>query len=520
MGLRSLLSHRADARLAPRTVRGARWRAVPLVVSLMLGAVALMSLAPAALARSASRPRQLRRGRRARVGRGGRLQRRLRPRSGGGECRLRQRLDPARRRGRGTSRRRPTSPPATSPRRSRWATSTPTPTPTSRWRTSAPTTSRSCSAARAASFGAADQLRRRRPAPSRSRWATSTPTPTPTSRSRTATPTTSRSCSAAGAAASAPRPTSPSARPRLGRGGRLQRRRRPRPRGREPSSTTSLGPAWRRQRQLRRREPTSPPATALFGRGGRLQRRRRPDLAVANFRSDNVSVLLGDRDGRLRPADHFAAGDAPISVAWATSTATPTPTSRSPTRHRQCLGPARARAAASARRPTSPPASAFPASVAVGDFNGDSDPDLAVANSSSNDVSVLLNSTNDPSNQPPTAVDDAYIHYGSETPLATTAATGVLANDTDPDGDPLTAALVGSPSNGSLALNADGSFSYQPNEDFVGRDSFTYAANDGSATPTSRPSRSPSVRAADGRQATITGTAGANDLRGTAPAPT
>ena len=84
----------------------------------------------------------------------------------------------------------------------------------------------------------------------------------------------------------------------------------------------------------------------------------------------------------------------------------------------------------------------------------------------------------------------------------------MLANDTDPDGDPLTAALVSGPGNGSLALNADGSFSYQPNEDFVGQDSFTYAANDGTADSNVATVTITVGAGCDGRQATITGTAG------------
>ena len=55
----------------------------------------------------------------------------------------------------------------------------------------------------------------------------------------------------------------------------------------------------------------------------------------------------------------------------------------------------------------------------------------------------------------------------------------VLANDSDPDGNPLTAILVSGPSNGSLTLNADGTFNYTPNSGFTGTDSFTYKANDG-----------------------------------------
>jgi len=56
----------------------------------------------------------------------------------------------------------------------------------------------------------------------------------------------------------------------------------------------------------------------------------------------------------------------------------------------------------------------------------------------------------------------------------------VLANDTDVDGEALTAVLVGGPAHGSLTLNADGSFTYTPDADWNGTDTFTYMANDGS----------------------------------------
>jgi hypothetical protein len=65
--------------------------------------------------------------------------------------------------------------------------------------------------------------------------------------------------------------------------------------------------------------------------------------------------------------------------------------------------------------------------------------------------------------------------------LTVLAASGVLANDTDADGDPLTASLVSGPSNAqSFTLNADGSFTYTPTAAFTGTDTFTYTANDGS----------------------------------------
>lgn len=55
---------------------------------------------------------------------------------------------------------------------------------------------------------------------------------------------------------------------------------------------------------------------------------------------------------------------------------------------------------------------------------------------------------------------------------------GVLANDTDVEGTHLTAALVAAPANGSLIFNPDGSFTYTPNTNFSGIDTFTYVAND------------------------------------------
>ena len=67
------------------------------------------------------------------------------------------------------------------------------------------------------------------------------------------------------------------------------------------------------------------------------------------------------------------------------------------------------------------------------------------------------------------------------------AAPGVLANDTDVDGNPLTAALVTGPAHGTLALNANGSFTYTPTANYNGADSFTYTASDGTrATRTRR----------------------------------
>ena len=81
---------------------------------------------------------------------------------------------------------------------------------------------------------------------------------------------------------------------------------------------------------------------------------------------------------------------------------------------------------------------------------------------------------------PPIAADDGY-SVDEDSSVSIDSANGVLANDSDPDGDPFTAQLVADVSNGSLLLNSDGSFNYTPDPDFFGSDSFTYKANDGIA---------------------------------------
>jgi CSLREA domain-containing protein len=80
-------------------------------------------------------------------------------------------------------------------------------------------------------------------------------------------------------------------------------------------------------------------------------------------------------------------------------------------------------------------------------------------------------------NDPPVAVNDSY--GGTEDTQLVVSAPGVLGNDTDVDDTALTAVLVGDVSDGTLALAADGSFTYDPDPDFCGADSFTYRANDG-----------------------------------------
>jgi VCBS repeat-containing protein len=80
-------------------------------------------------------------------------------------------------------------------------------------------------------------------------------------------------------------------------------------------------------------------------------------------------------------------------------------------------------------------------------------------------------------NVAPVANDDAY-----STPQDTVlnvGAPGVLANDTDANGDDLTAVKVSDPSHGSVTLNSDGSFEYVPDTGYSGQDTFNYKAYDG-----------------------------------------
>src|SRR5207249_3690614 len=85
-----------------------------------------------------------------------------------------------------------------------------------------------------------------------------------------------------------------------------------------------------------------------------------------------------------------------------------------------------------------------------------------------------------PANDAPVAANEETNTTPQDTHLSVSAP-GVLANDTDADGDTLTAVLASGPAHGTLTLNADGSLVYMPALNFNGTDTFTYQASDGQA---------------------------------------
>ena len=83
-------------------------------------------------------------------------------------------------------------------------------------------------------------------------------------------------------------------------------------------------------------------------------------------------------------------------------------------------------------------------------------------------------------NRPPVAVDD---DAGTREDVPVTIT--VLANDSDPDGDPFTVAAVGQGGKGLVTVNADGTITYTPHRKSKGSDSFGYTIVDGAGNTAS-----------------------------------
>ncbi len=103
-----------------------------------------------------------------------------------------------------------------------------------------------------------------------------------------------------------------------------------------------------------------------------------------------------------------------------------------------------------------------------------------VTDGSLNSSTVNVNITVTAINDAPVANDEAFA-IGEDTGL-TYALPGVLGNDSDADGNALSAIRVTGPAHGTLTLNANGSFVYTPVANYFGTDTFTYRASDGLLT--------------------------------------
>ncbi|QEW17871.1 hypothetical protein LA6_000025 [Marinibacterium anthonyi] len=97
-------------------------------------------------------------------------------------------------------------------------------------------------------------------------------------------------------------------------------------------------------------------------------------------------------------------------------------------------------------------------------------------------VALTVNAVGE-ENIAPSAADDA-LEATANTGFLIAVATDLLANDSDVNGDALSVTGFTQPANGTLVDNGDGTWSYTPNEDYTGGDSFTYTVTDGELTDT------------------------------------
>jgi hypothetical protein len=122
----------------------------------------------------------------------------------------------------------------------------------------------------------------------------------------------------------------------------------------------------------------------------------KPDLAVANSSSNNVGVLLGNGDGTFQAAVHYAVGSGPRSVAVGDFNGDGKPdlavANSDFISGIGSISVLLGNGDGTFQAAVNYAAGSRPASVAVGDFNGDGRPDLAVANLGNN-VTILLNTT-------------------------------------------------------------------------------------------------------------------------------
>ena len=111
-------------------------------------------------------------------------------------------------------------------------------------------------------------------------------------------------------------------------------------------------------------------------------------------------------------------------------------------------------------------------------------------------VDLTINSINDA----PIATNDVVTSF-----LNNSTVINVLENDSDVDGDTLTLTQFTDTSNGILTNNNNGTFTYTPDQGFIGTDSFTYTVTDGQETSTATAQITVSGIVQDGNFSAING---------------
>ena len=110
------------------------------------------------------------------------------------------------------------------------------------------------------------------------------------------------------------------------------------------------------------------------------------------------------------------------------------------------------------------------------DQYGDDEFIIAVTDSTGQSGTVHISVTIDPVNDPPCAINDEVAVHEDGTLIIY----NLLSNDTDTDGDPLEIVGFTQPFHGNVQNNDDGTFTYIPDKDYNGQDSFTYTISDSS----------------------------------------
>lgn len=111
-------------------------------------------------------------------------------------------------------------------------------------------------------------------------------------------------------------------------------------------------------------------------------------------------------------------------------------------------------------------------------FNGSTELSYAVSDGAGNVVTGKVDVTVSAVNDRPELVADQYTTTRGQQ-LIIPAAAGLLANDFDPEGDPLTVTGHGLAAHGVVEIEADGSLRYTPNAGYIGTDTIEYTVSDG-----------------------------------------